>query len=171
MLILYCLVWYLSVANRTDFSRQWNTGVTLFQDPSFDCQSKVTYTVLTWIGFSTSLVWVFSFYCDWHSWPEFSHVSFVHWKLCAIFCLIVPPSCTLNLQSPLLIQMSIIISVEVFQAVELDHHSDRCDSLSPFTFLFSLSLSHGGRDENGCLITQRGQPIKGLRPSDLKALS
>lgn len=34
-----------------------------------------------------------------------------------------------------------------------------------------LSLSSGGRDENGCLIMQRGQPIKGLGLSDLRAFS
>lgn len=34
-----------------------------------------------------------------------------------------------------------------------------------------LSLSYGGRDENGCLIMQRGQQIKAPGPSDLRAYS
>lgn len=41
----------------------------------------------------------------------------------------------------------------------------------PRSLLFILSHSYGGRDENGCLIMQRGQPIKGPRLSDLKAYS
>lgn len=42
---------------------------------------------------------------------------------------------------------------------------------SPLTRFLILSLSYGGCGENGCLIMQRGQPIKGPRPSDLKAYS
>lgn len=41
----------------------------------------------------------------------------------------------------------------------------------PCSLLLILSHSYGGRDENGCLIMQRGQPIKGPEPSDLKAYS
>lgn len=41
----------------------------------------------------------------------------------------------------------------------------------PRSVLVFLSHSYGGRDENGCLIMQRGQPIKGPRLSDLKAHS
>lgn len=45
-------------------------------------------------------------------------------------------------------------------------------SVSPsLSLFFFLSLFYGGRDENGCLIMQRGQPIKGPRPGDLKAYS
>lgn len=45
-------------------------------------------------------------------------------------------------------------------------------SVSPSLSLFLfLSLFYGGRDENGCLIMQRGQPIKGPGPGDLKAYS
>lgn len=40
-------------------------------------------------------------------------------------------ACTLNFQSPLLIQMSVIISEERFQAVGLDHNSDLCDCTPP----------------------------------------
>lgn len=41
----------------------------------------------------------------------------------------------------------------------------------PCSLLLILSHSYGGRDENGCLIMQRGQPIKGPGLSDLKAYS
>lgn len=41
----------------------------------------------------------------------------------------------------------------------------------PLSLFLILSLSYGGRDENGCLIMQRGQPIKGPGPSDLRAYS
>lgn len=67
---------------------------------------------------------------------------------------------------------SVIISVQRYHFVRLAHLLPQraCLSLSPPLFLI-LSLSYGGRDENGCLIMQRGQPIKGPGPSDLRAYS
>lgn len=73
-------------------------------------------------------------------------------------------------RSPL-ICMPVIVSMERCHFVVLALLLYQCVCFSPRSLLLILSHSYRGRDENGCLIMQRGQPIKGPGPSDLKAHS